>query len=46
VSAAFGWLLLAGVLGAGVLAVCSAHIPVLRVWTGAAPLDGGERDDR
>jgi hypothetical protein len=39
VSAVVGWLLLAVVLVAMAAAVCSAHIPGLREWTGAAPLD-------
>ncbi|MDQ3432668.1 MAG: hypothetical protein M3467_10715 [Actinomycetota bacterium] len=34
-----GLILLTTVIAAAALAVCSAHIPVLRDWTGAAPLE-------
>lgn len=35
----WAWIGLGLVLAVGVVAVCSAHIPVLREWTGAAPLE-------
>lgn len=41
-SAVPGLVALVVTLAAAVLAVYSAHIPVLRDLTGAAPLDGGD----
>lgn len=35
---------LAALLVTGVVLVCSAHIPVIREWTGAAPLQPQEDD--
>lgn len=38
------WLALAACFAAGAVAVCAAHIPVLRVLTGAAPLTDDHTD--